>query len=580
MIKNDMTFRIAGEAGQGVESSGAGFTKALARCGLYVFGMQDYMSRIRGGLNFFQIRVKDEEVLGHTSSISLLMPLTQGALDTYKDEVIKGGGILYDEALKVNEPELRAKGIKPFPCPLNKLAAEAGGSKIMSNTAAIGAAAGLTELGLDGISSVITDNFGRKGSLMVETNLKVSKAAYDYCISHYSKDFDYKLKPVGPSPNRMVLNGNQALSLGALVAGCKFISAYPMTPASSIIEWMSQKAVRYGLVTKQTEDEIAAILMAIGASHAGVRAMTATSGGGFCLMVEALGLAGCTETPLVIVEAQRPGPSTGLPTRTEQGDLLFIINASHGEFPRIVLAPGTVEDCFDIGFRAFNLAERFQCPVIIITDQYLASSFRSIDISSFNASNLKIDRGLLLTDKELDSLNETYLRHKFTESGISPRAMPGHPNAVFQTTSDEHSEEGQIIEDSLPRIKMMQKRMKKLQLARQELKPPKLYGDKSATLTFIGWGSTYGAIKEATDRLNKNGKKANFIHLSDIWPFPLEELKTILEQSSYTVCVENNYSGQMAKLITTHTGKYVSQNILKYDGRPFSHEEILSQLKV
>lgn len=577
MLKNDMTFRIAGEAGQGVESSGAGFTKALSRCGLYVFGMQDYMSRIRGGLNFFQIRVKDQEILGHTNLINLLMPLTQGALDTYKNEVTKGGGILFDEALKVNESELKSKGIKTFPCPLNKLAMEIGGSKIMSNTAAIGAAAGLTELGIDGISSVINDNFGKKGQALVETNLKVSKAAYDYCLSHYAGDFEYKLHPI-PASKRMVINGNQALCMGALVAGCKFISAYPMTPASTIIEWMSARAVKYGLVTKQTEDELAAILMAIGASHAGVRAMTATSGGGFCLMVEALGLAGCTETPLVAVEAQRPGPSTGLPTRTEQGDLLFIINASHGEFPRIVLAPGTIEDCFETGFRAFNLAERFQCPVIIITDQYLASSFRCIALDSFDASHLKIDRGLLLTDEELDRLTEPYLRHRFTESGISQRAVPGHPNAVFQTTSDEHSENGQIIEDSSSRIKMMQKRMNKLKLAGRELKPPKLYGHKEAELTFIGWGSTYGAIKEAIDYLNKSGKKTNFVYLTDVWPFPSDELTSILQQANYTVCVENNYGGQMAKLIKAQTGKDVDQKVLKYDGRPFSFEEIVEKI--
>lgn len=579
MIKNDMTFKIAGEAGQGVESTGAGFTKAFARLGLYIFGLQDYMSRIRGGLNFFQVRVKDEEIFGHTSSIHLLIPLTQEALNTYKYEVVQGGGILFDESLKVNEVELKAKGIKLFPFPLNKIALEIGGFKIMANTAAIGAAAGLTESGLDGITSVITDNFRRKGSAVVDTNLKVANAAYTYAVEHYAKGFEYKIEKL-PSPKRMVLNGNQALCMGALVSGCKFVSAYPMTPASTIIEWMSARASKYGLVTKQTEDELAAILMAIGASHAGVRAMTATSGGGFCLMVEALGLAGCTETPLVVVEAQRPGPSTGLPTRTEQGDLLFIINASHGEFPKIVLTPGTIEECFDIGFRAFNLADRFQCPVIIITDQNLASSFRSIDIDRFNTSKLKIDRGSLLTQEELDRLNEPYLRHKFTESGISPRAIPGHPKAVFQTTSDEHSEDGQIIEDSKTRIKMMQKRMNKLILARQELKPPKIYGNANAEVTFIGWGSTYGAIKEATDHLNKNGVTANFVHLTDVWPFPAEKLAALLEQSNYTICVENNYSGQMARLITAHTGKVVDQKILKYDGRPFSSEEILSQVRV
>jgi len=572
-----MTFKIGGEAGQGVESSGAGFAKALSRGGLYVFGLQDYRSRIRGGHNFFQIRVSERNIYSHTEPVHLLLALTSEAIETHKDELVQGGGIIFDESLKVNTKELEDKGIKLFKAPLVKIAIEEGGNRVMMNTAALGAAAGLVKYDFKYMASVIEDNFKRKGSKIVTANLKVAKAAYDFTLENYAANFNWELRAV-KAPQRMVISGNHAFCLGAVAVGCRFISGYPMTPATSILEWMSAHAKQLNIVTKHTEDEIAAICMAIGAAHVGARAMTATSGGGFSLMTEALGLAGMTETPLVIVEAQRGGPSTGLPTRTEQADLQFVLHASQGEFPRIVLAPGTQEQCFEAGVRAFNLAEKYQCPVIILTDEFLATSLRAIDPNYFDLAKAKIDRGEILSEEDLTKLKD-YARYRFTASGISPRALPGNPNAVYSTTGDEHTEKGHITEDQEIRTKMMEKRMRKLERARQEMNEPELYGPEEAELTLIGWGSSYGPIREAVDALNEKGISANFMHIMDIWPFPEEKVAELLERTKLTVAVESNYTGQLADLIRERTGHKVNKKILKYDGRPLSPDYILKKLK-
>lgn len=578
MPKNDMTFKIGGEAGQGIESGGAGFTKVLARGGLHVFGLQDYMSRIRGGHNFYQIRASESPLYSHTDEVHLLMALLPETIERHKDEIVTGGGLIYDEDLKVDEEALEGQGIKLFPVPLFGIAQEVG-EKIMANTAAFGVAAGVTEYDFELMASIIRDNFAKKGEPVVDANLEVARKAYDFARERYADDFDYKLKPV-EAPPRMVINGNQALCLGALLGGCRFISAYPMTPASSILEWMATHASRYGLVAKHSEDEIAALCMAIGASHVGARAMTATSGGGFSLMVEALGLAGMTETPVVIVEAQRPGPSTGMPTRTEQGDLLFMLRASQGEFPRIVLTPATVEECFHAGWRAFNLAEKYQCPVIILIDNFLANSVRAIERKDFHFEAVEVDRGELLTEEELDQLTEDYKRYAITETGISPRALPGHPKAVFVACSDEHDEVGHFAdEDPENRVKMVQKRLRKLEVAVEEMRAPVLYGPEQADTTLIGWGSSYGPVREAVGRFNEGKEKANLLHFVDLWPFPEDQVRPLLESAKRLVAVENNATGQLAHLLRAYTGIQVDDKILRFDGRPFSPEYVLDRLE-
>jgi 2-oxoglutarate ferredoxin oxidoreductase subunit alpha len=445
----------------------------------------------------------------------------------------------------------------------------------MANTAALGAAAGVVEYSYDRLAEIIRKNFQRKGGEVVAANLRVARAAYLYAQERYAADFGWKLEQVPHTPERMVMAGNQAFALGALAGGCRFISAYPMTPATSIIEWMARHEKQFGVVTKHAEDEIAAVCMAIGANFVGARAMAATSGGGFSLMAEALGLAGMDEVPLVVFEAQRGGPSTGLPTRTEQSDLLFVLNASQGEFPRLVLAPGTVEECFECGWRAFNLAEKYQTPAVVLSDQLLASSLRTIEVDAIDFDGVEIDRGKLLSRKDLDALTEPYKRHLFTEDGVSPRAVPGHPKAVYATASDEHDEFGHITEDMVNRTKMMRKRMRKLETARQEIAPPTRYGPEEAPIVLIGWGSTYGVLREVVDRL---GGEARLVHFRDLWPFPVEAAGKALE-GGRLVTIENNFTGQFKRLLQSETCIQVDHTVLRYDGRPFSPEDVLAELK-
>jgi len=576
-IVNDLTIKIGGEAGQGVESSGAGFAKALARAGLWIYGLQDYMSRIRGGHNFYQIRTSDEEIWTFRDAIQMLLPFTPEAIERHWREVVPGGAVLHDTSIKFDPAPLREHGLKLFGLPLLKMAEEQGGSRIMMNTAALGAVAGITEFGFEYIEDIITTNFKRKGGPVVEGNLKVARYAYEVAREQYAAEYEWKLV-ARPGPQRMLMNGNQAIALGAIAGGCRFISGYPMTPATSILEYMNSKAHLFNIVCKQTEDEISGILTAIGAAHAGVRAMSATSGGGFALWAEALGFAGMTETPLVLVDSQRAGPSTGLPTRTEQSDLAFVLTASHGEFPRIVLTPGTIEECFTTTAHAFNLAEKYQMPVIIMQDLTQSNAIRSIPKDRLDVEAVRIDRGALLTGEELDRI-EDYRRHLITEDGISPRAAPGHRNAVYVTTGDEHTEYGFITEESDERRAQMQKRMRKQDLAAHEMRQPLRYGPDEADVTLVGWGSTYGALREAVDVLNLDGPRANLLHFMEVWPLDWDQVKTQLEAAHSLWLVEQNFTGQLGNLIRTYTGKAMDKRILKYDGRPISTDEIVATVR-
>jgi 2-oxoglutarate ferredoxin oxidoreductase subunit alpha len=371
----------------------------------------------------------------------------------------------------------------------------------------------------------------------------------------------------------MLMNGTQALAMGALAAGCRFISAYPMTPATTIIEWLAALSPEYGVVTKHTEDEISAVCMAIGASFAGARAMTATSGGGFSLMVEAMGLAGITEVPIVIVDAQRGGPSTGMPTHTEQSDCCSPSTPRRSSRASCWL-PGTVEECFETGWRAFNLADRYQCPVVVMTDTLLASSLRTVDIDAIDFQDVVIDRG-----KTLDAAAEGYKRFAYSQDGISPRAIPGDPNGIITASSDEHNEQGHIAEDSETRVRMMGKRMQKLETARGEIRVPTTYGPYNAETTLITWGSTYGTCRHAVDMLNAAGESANMLHFGDVWPVPVDDVKSALDGCRRTVIVEQNYTAQLAQLLRMTIGFEADQILLKYDGRPFGPDEIVGAVR-
>lgn len=563
----DFKILVAGEAGQGVQTVGIILARAFTRLGCHVFADQDYESRIRGGHNFFRIRVKDSQALAISEPLDILIALNRESLALHCSELTKGGIAISDE---FRDPDL-SRQYNIIPIPLNSLAAQKAGNTTASNSVATGAAMGLTGFDLNILSSVMQEHFSPD---LAESNIKAAKAGYEYVMQHSLDSLKTDLTTVMKS-ERMLINGNEAVAMGALAAGCKFLAAYPMTPSTSIIEFMAAHEMDFDTVVMQPEDEIAAVHMAIGAAYAGVRSMTVTSGGGFSLMAEGIGLSGMTETPLVVVLGQRPGPAIGLPTRTEQGDLQSAIHVSHGEFPRAIFAPSTPESAFRLTIKAFNTAEKYQVPVIIITDHYLATSY--FTINKLDSSAISIDRGLPLRDEEMGKLSE-YKRHRITGSGISPRAFPMLSQALVVTDSDEHDEEGHLIEDAKTRIKMTDKRIKKTAAIRKDIAFPLIYGPRSANITLIGWGSTFGPIYEASSLLRKQGVNINLLHFTEIWPFPTRGVSTLLSNAEKIFVAENNATGQFSDLLSAKTGAKIQSTILKYDGRPFTPEYIINQL--
>ena len=567
----DISIRVGGEAGQGIQSISAIIAKTFVRNDFYVFINQDAESRIRGGHNFDQLRISSDPVRAVSDAVQILIALNEETTRRDIDCLAEDGVMLYDG----DTLDFASDNPNHVSIPLARLASEAGKSKIMINSVATGAAVALMDFELQPVLDCLQEQFHQKGAETVKSNQKSATAGYDYIRQNL------KIKPAFRVPSarwvrqKMLLTGSQAMALGAMAAGMKFYSGYPMSPATGIMEFVSSQADQFNIVLEQAEDEIAAINMVIGASFTGVRAMTATSGGGFCLMTEALSLAGMTETPVVIVVAQRPGPATGLPTRTEQADLNFVMHAGHGDFPRAVLAPGTPEQALLLMAKAFNLADIYQTPVIVLGDQHFNDSYFTVD--KFDLSSIRIERGHITQDQELPSPH-SYKRYAASQSGISPRILPGQTKAVVYADSDEHTEEGHITESATVRKQMMQKRMQKQYGLGQEIGPPEVYPAGPAEIVLLGWGSTYGVIKEAVDKLNHNGTASRMIHYSELFPLNSAHLSTAEFEKSKIIAVENNFTGQFADFFSKTTGLSVDQRILKYDGRPFTSGEIISRL--
>ncbi len=581
MIKNKVSWMIGGPAGYGIMAAGTFLAKACSRGGLHVFINSEFPSLIKGGHNTSSVRIDEKEIFSHLETIDLLVALNQETVDLHLKEIISGGGIIYDlDELKLTKESLKRDDITLYPVPLLKIVRELKADLLFRNTVVVGASVAIFDYDFELLVKAISDSFGKKRGEIVEQNIKAAKMGFDYIKQSVCEQCGYKLEKM-KAPERMLLSGNDAIVLGAIKAGCKFYSAYPMTPVSAILHSMAEKEKEFSLVVKQTEDEISAINMAIGANFAGIRAMVATSGGGFSLMTEALGLAAMTETPIVIVEGQRPGPSTGLPTKTSQGDLKFLLSASQGEFLRILVAPGDREECFYETFNAFNLAEKFQVPVLILTDKFLAEDYKTTEL--FDHSHLKIERGKLLSQEELYKITE-YKRYQNTDDGISPRAIPGQIKGMHVADSSEHDEYGysnEASENLMPPeavMMMADKRMRKLSFIEKELPPPKLYGPKEADITLVSWGSTKGPIFEAMKLLEKDGIKVNFLQILYLSPFPTEEVKKILSQAKITVDIENNRTAQLVGLIREKTVIEIKYKILKYDGRPFYPNFIYKRL--
>ncbi|TYQ15449.1 UNVERIFIED_CONTAM: 2-oxoglutarate ferredoxin oxidoreductase subunit alpha [Acetivibrio alkalicellulosi] len=553
----DYNILIGGSAGQGMETLTFIIEKALKRMGFEIFTIRDYMSRVRGGHNFTQIRFGDTSFSSHRDEINGIIALNDETISLHIERLSDNGFIIADESAQYEH-----KGLKKLP--LKSSAKKIGNVKVIGSVA-IGSLFKLFNLNLSCVEKVIEELFSSDAASQNITALKEGNNLVDpiYNLNYSKKD------------DKILINGNDAIGLGVLAAGCKFYSAYPMTPSTSIMNYLASKMQEAKIVVEQAEDEIAAINMAIGASYAGVRAMTGTSGGGFALMVEALGLSGMQELPLVIAEIQRPGPVTGFPTRTEQSDLKFIISASHGEFPRMVIALKNPHDCFYQTVRAFNIADKYRIPVIIVGDQYLADS--TCTVTPFDVTKVEINR--YLNDDEYIKDKE-YKTYELTKSGISPRIIPGKIKGTrVLVDSDEHDEFGKITESSEVRINMTNKRLNKLELLKEELIEPSYYGEEDAKVLILAWGSLDGPVKEAVNLLNNSSdRKYGAMVFGDVWPLPIKLLNEKAKNATTIVNVEQNATGQLASIIMEVTGIRCNSSILKYDGRPISGQEIFNKM--
>jgi len=569
---DEVTFLIGGEAGQGITRSGSLLGKALMRGGFHIFGTIDYPSIIRGGHNFYALRASEKEIHSQGDLVDLLIALNKETVLLHLHELKPGGGIIYDEEIEFREREIVREDIELYPTPLTGIVKEVEGTPIMRNTVALGAAAALVGLDPAHLKGVISDAFEGRARI-IEVNHRVIDMGHGFVEETHATP-RWTLQPSKEKNKRIFLTGNEAVALGAIAAGCKFYSAYPMTPASPVFHYLASKDVEAEMVVVQAESEISAITMTVGAAYAGVRAMTATSGGGFCLMTEGFGLAGMTESPIVVMLGQRPGPSTGMATYTAQGDLLFAIHTSQGEFPRVVVAPGDPEESYRCTVEAFNLAERFQVPVIILTDKHLIESHKSTE--AFPAS-VDIDRGEMVDLEEWHDPEE-YKRFKLTETGVSPRILLGTRNAMFLANGNEHDEYGFTTIDPELVVKMADKRlMKKTLLAKdiEALKPVRVYGYEEPEVILVGWGSTKGPALDALEVLEERGVKARFVQVVYLEPFPSEALAKAME-TGRTILLETNVTAQLGRLVKEHTGLTFDRVHTRYDGRPFSPGEIAS----
>jgi len=574
-MKHTFAVSIGGAAGQGVATPGNILARIFARRGLHLIAYNAYQSIIRGGHTFLTIRTGPEEVTNAGDKIDLLIPLNQDTMDRHLGLLGPGAAVIYNgDSIK---PGTVPAGVRLCPLPVSELSHNSR-NKVEQNTLAVAAAINMVGIGFQPLEEVLTQQFKKKGNAVVAENVEVARSAYQYATDHF-EPFPRPL-PMGDHPTA-VLTGNMALAMGGAAAGVKFYCAYPMSPSTGVLHWMATHARKAGIMVRQVEDEIGVINMAIGAAHAGCRAMCATSGGGFALMTEGLGMSAMIETPVVVIDVQRAGPSTGVPTKTEQGDLWQMLGAGHGDYPRAIATPVDIGDCFKIIPEMFNLVDKFQCPGIVLTDLLLSEGTTALDPGKLNF-NVKIDRGELITSSDGNGANG-YKRYVYTESGVSPRAIPGVPGYAHTAATDEHQEDGVLISDEftnpIKRREMMEKRQRKIAGIEAEVQPPEMMGAPDAEVTLIGWGSTNGVIAEAVEMLNEAGITAN--HLQIRWMVPLhgDRIVEILKNAKRTIIIENNYSGQFARYLRSETSFVADGHIRKYDGEPFMPHHVVEAVK-
>jgi 2-oxoglutarate/2-oxoacid ferredoxin oxidoreductase subunit alpha len=574
----DLAIGIGGAAGQGIATPGDILARIFVRRGLHLNTYNAYQSIVRGGHIFLTLRASERPIQTTGDKLDLLITLNQDTMDRHLHLMRQGSVVLYN-ADKI-EPGLAAEGVQLCPFSVKDLAPKVKGD-LVQNTIALAAALKLIGIDFGILEDILTLQFQRKGQAAVDENVGVARAGYDYAAAHY-QSFGFTL-PESSRPLAFV-DGNSALAMGGAAAGVRFYCAYPMSPSTGVLHWMARHARQLGIMVRQVEDELGVINMAIGAAHTGARAMCATSGGGFALMTEALGAASMMEIPLVCIDVQRAGPATGVPTKTEQGDLWQALGAGQGDYPRIIVAPTTIPDCFQTVPELFNLVDRFQCPGIILSDLLISEGRSSIDPDELEF-DVPIDRGDVIglnghTPQALDG----YKRYEFTDSGISPRAVPGTPGFVHVVASDEHDEEGGLISDEFTnphkRQAMHEKRMHKMSGVLAHIQPPALFGPADADVTLLGWGSTEGVIREAIEKLAAEEHiVANNLQIKWLVPLHVDAIMAQLSRSKRVIIVENNYSGQFARYLRSETSFVPEGHIRKYDGEPFMPHHIVDGVK-
>ena len=572
-MRTELVWKVGGQQGSGIEKPGSVFMDACGRLGYYTFGYRHFMSRIKGGHTNYQVRVSHAPVFAMGDSTDVLVIDSDGAEEAIAmnlREMAPDGVILADAGMKADLPA--DAQVRLLKVPFHGIAGEIG-SDLYWNMVAMGASCAVTGLDRQAFRDMVKATFAHKSEKIVQANYEAIDRGYQYVMEQYGAVPHLQIAPVQNPVRRLTMEGDYASAFGALAGGCRFLAAYPITPASMIMEWMAKEAPKYGGVVVQAEDEISAVLMAIGANYTGARGMTSTSGPGFSLMQEALGLSGLTETPVVIVDVQRAGPGTGLPTKPEQGDINEMIYGSHGEIPRVVIAPGTYDECFYDTAEAFNLADTHQCPVIVAMDLTLGMGKGTVERLDWD--RVQIERGKILTAQDLADAGDTYQRFAYTADGISPRALPGTPGGVHLNTADEHDAAGRISEDQDTRREIHDKRLRKIE--KVNFPGLALYGDLPADLVLVGFGSVTGPMWEAADRLKEKGARVAVCQLRRLWPFPVDEFQEVLGQAKAALVCEHNATGQLAHLIRAQCGGDLLPGLRKYDGDPFRPREIVSR---
>lgn len=576
-MHEDLNWAIGGEAGDGIDSTGKIFAQALSRAGRHVFTSKDFASRIRGGYTAYKVRTSVDRVESVVDRLDILIALTQRTLDENLDELHEGSVIIYDGERTTMEDLDVPEEMVDLSVPLKNLAEDAGGA-IMRNVVALGAACEVADFPIENLDESLEKRFQDKGSAIVENNQEAARLGREYVQENYDHDFDYELETT--DNDYVLLNGDEAIGMGAIAAGCRFYAGYPITPATDVMEYLTGRIEQYGGSVIQAEDELSAINLALGAARAGARSMTATSGPGIDLMTETFGLVATTETPLVICDVMRSGPSTGMPTKQEQADLNQMLYGGHGEVPRFIVAPTTVAECFHKTIEAFNLAEKYQLPVYVASDLSLAVTEQTFSPEEFDMDDVEIDRGKLVELDDVDAWQNDqgqFQPHYPTDDGISPRTLPGTAGGAHMTTGLEHDELGRRTEDTDVRLEQVDKRNKKVETARErEDWSYREFGDPDSDVLVISWGSNEGAMREAMDFLEDDGISVRFLSCSYL--FPRSDLREEIEDADKTIVVECNESGQFADLLEHDTLSRLDR-INKYNGVRFKADELATEVK-